>query len=170
MPTNHPDIPAHGDIHFCHLMWRFFTGAHLDGVKYTDAGWFKKGSANHRLATWWTVKPRFHRLLWRWATVAIPVAIYVSYKHAPLVYVNLAAYIWTALAPFILWRAGVFISARIPRTREIIITRPADTPETVMDSSQWGTLEDSDISELEDMSIPVDGIDPVRRRPNRRQS
>ncbi len=87
-----PDVPppAHVDKPFSHvfrpepappavrkvpasaLAWRFATGAPLDGVRRTDATWFRAGSVTYptsRRAGTWSHLPRAQRAAWRWGTL-----------------------------------------------------------------------------------------------------
>ena len=73
-------------------MWRYFTGAHLDGQRRTNATWRKPGTIPKQHVTWWTGKPRFHRMGIRWATILVPAGYlfaYSEYKLATL-FVTLA--------------------------------------------------------------------------------
>lgn len=56
------------------LVWRFFTGAHLDGRRRTNATWTKEGTAPRYLCNWWNRKPRLYRLFWRLGTIACVAA------------------------------------------------------------------------------------------------
>jgi hypothetical protein len=78
------------------VLWRFGTGAHLDGQLRTDAGWW---SAGHRDLTMtlkaprWAYLPRATRAGIRWACLAV-----------------LTAFVWSEvtgsiLAPVLLWAA-----------------------------------------------------------------
>lgn len=52
------------------LAWRFFTGAHLDGRRRTNATWTKEGTAPRYLCNWWNRKPRLYRVFWRMGAIA----------------------------------------------------------------------------------------------------
>lgn len=56
--------------HFRHGIWRWFTGAAMDGIYRTDAGWFTRGKrAYHKLGRvyTWHYLPRIIRAGVRWA-------------------------------------------------------------------------------------------------------
>lgn len=169
MPVSNPQVPAHGHIPFGRVLWRFFTGAHMDGEIRTDAGWFKPGSANHRNATWWTIKPRFHRMLWRVIPVAAIVGWLTAYHYAPTVRGNGMVVLTIMALPFLFHRAVIYISRRIPRTRVVMVTPHEPLDHSVMDSEQWGTVEESDIEDLTETAFPPIGtvMDPPER--NRRR-
>jgi hypothetical protein len=51
------------------LMWRFFSGAHMNAAIYNDSTWFKDASRKYikvrRKYTWWNRKARLKRAGWR---------------------------------------------------------------------------------------------------------
>ena len=51
------------------LMWRFFSGAHMNGEFYNDSTWWKDASKKYqkirRKYTWWKRKSRMKRAGWR---------------------------------------------------------------------------------------------------------
>lgn len=60
------------DEYIHHLIWRYFTGAHWHGKRVTNATWLKRGTLPKHHVTWWTSKPRIHRMAYRWLILAIP--------------------------------------------------------------------------------------------------
>jgi len=62
-------------------IWRHLTGAHYHGERRTDASWFRHGSTTGRkydhgsFMDRWEHKPRFRRLLWRWAVTLSVIGI-----------------------------------------------------------------------------------------------
>lgn len=60
---------------FIRVIWRYLTGAHLDGKVRTDAGIWRAGvtSVNGGSVTWWTTRPRGVRALFR---LGVPTAVY----------------------------------------------------------------------------------------------
>lgn len=65
------------------LMWRFFTGAHLDGRRRTNATWLKPGTAPRYLCNWWNRKPRLFRVFWRLGTIGTAALITAAYLISP---------------------------------------------------------------------------------------
>lgn len=68
------------------LLWRFLSGAHLDGRVRTNAGWFASGTrlthGNHR-ATRWAYLPRAKRAGYRIGAVGLLWALVTAYAVAP---------------------------------------------------------------------------------------
>lgn len=59
--------------HYAHGLWRWFTGAAMDGIYRTDAGWFTRGKrAYHKLGRVyaWHYLPRMLRAAVRWTVTA----------------------------------------------------------------------------------------------------
>jgi hypothetical protein len=88
-----PVVRMRGDRPVLRGAWRFATGAHMDGVVRTDAGWWTSGTRDltggQRL-TQWSYRPRGIRAAIRWAvvaTVAAWVAAWVAWG-AVVVYVT----------------------------------------------------------------------------------
>jgi hypothetical protein len=62
------------------LIWRYLSGAHLDGKYRTDAGWLTRGTkVLHPTgrASKWAHMPRLHRAAWRWGVPLVIVALAV---------------------------------------------------------------------------------------------
>lgn len=87
------------------MWWRFFSGAHLDGRKHSNATWRKPGTLPKHSLTWWTAKPRLHRAGYRWAMVVIPIGGLYLYSH----YRTWTEVVGIGLVPFLLERAWKFI-------------------------------------------------------------
>jgi len=64
-------------------IWRFFTGAHFDGKRYSNATWLKPGTLPKAQLTWWTKLPRLHRALFRTGMVGIPLGWLQIYNRFP---------------------------------------------------------------------------------------
>lgn len=62
------------------MLWRYFTGAHFDGRKYSNATWLKPGTLPKSQLTWWTKLPRLHRAIIRFLILAIPAAWTFGYS------------------------------------------------------------------------------------------
>lgn len=161
---------------FAQFAWRLLTGNHLDGVARTDATWFRAGKTpSHRL-TWWTAKPRFHRMMWRWGVIVAPVGFYFAYENAPVIRVNAAIMLVGVYAPFLSWRIAIMIVARIPRVRVVTVMVPHDQVpiqvnaeiDEVVDAIPVHELEEPGITEME--CVPgADEIESVlKKRANRR--
>lgn len=111
---------------FPQFAWRFFTGAHLDGVARSNATWFRRGTTPSDRLTWWTAKSRFSRMMWRWGFIAVPVVVRIVYADAPVIRVNLVLFIAAVYGPFLSWRIAIMVIARIPRVRVVTIMVPHD--------------------------------------------
>lgn len=90
------------------VAWRFFTGAHMDGHRYSNATWFRHGTMPRHSITWWNSKPRAHRMVWRWIIVGVPIGWVTLYSHY---------HYWTvlgtiALAPYLIHRTWHEIHTR----------------------------------------------------------
>ena len=110
---------------FRKMLWRYFTGAHMDGRHYTNASWWRHGSMPRSNITWWNSKPRAHRMAWRWLIIAIPVGWVLLFEH----YHFYTMWASIALAPYAIHRTWHEINVRarqsvnVPRHFE---SRPED--------------------------------------------
>jgi hypothetical protein len=67
-------------------LWRFFSGAHMNGKTHNDATFWRDASPRYRVRrlayTWWRRKARYKRVLWRngifWPVVIL-VALLIAY-------------------------------------------------------------------------------------------
>lgn len=76
----HPHTPAR-------IIWRWFTGAPLDGQPRTDATWLVRGTVVwHRTgrASTWSRLPRLGRAAWRTGSTVAVVAAVIAYRLAPV--------------------------------------------------------------------------------------
>lgn len=69
------------DIPITHLLWRYFTGAHWHGKRVTNSTWFKSGTLPKHHVTWWTSKPRIHRMAYRWIIILVPIGWVILFEH-----------------------------------------------------------------------------------------
>lgn len=82
-------------------VWRFFTGAHLNGKTYNDSTFWKNATkrGQPRKRTWWKAKARYKRMLWRngcfWPLVVITAGFLWSASSMWLII--------AALMPFLLY-------------------------------------------------------------------
>lgn len=144
----HPSTQKHPS--FWVYLWWFFTGHHLDGKPRTNSTWFRRGTAPSHHLNWWTGKPRFHRMLWRWAIVGIPTAWLVCYEFAPTYGVNLMVIITLAFIPYLFHHGILKVLSLIPRKTVVFVhdnVRSEDVDE-----------------ELDDIMIPeqIEGTDAVQ--------
>lgn len=67
------------------VLWRFFTGAPLDGQPRTDATWTHRGRipTTTKPPRWWDYLTRWERLGIRWACIGGVGGLGYSYLHAP---------------------------------------------------------------------------------------
>lgn len=92
-------------------LWRFFSGAHLDGRVYTNATWTKAGTHPKARLTWWNSRPRLHRAAIRITAIVGPVSwiyLYVRYHYWTTV-------LTLAMVPYTLHNGWAFVVARIRR-------------------------------------------------------
>jgi hypothetical protein len=72
------------------IVWRFFSGAHLDGAKHNDSTWWLDASPRYpaRKRTWWKRKSRAKRAAWRhcifWPVLLITWA-FIFYTSSALI-------------------------------------------------------------------------------------
>lgn len=90
------------------MLWRFFTGAHMDGRHYTNATWWRHGNMPRHNITWWNSKPRAHRMTFRWLIVGIPIGWVLLFEH----YHFYTMWASIALAPYAVHRAWHEINVR----------------------------------------------------------
>ena len=94
---------------FLVYMWRFFTGAHLNGKTYNDATFWRDCSPrykNRRLAsTWWRRKARAKRMGWRNACFWIPLLLLVAVTKFPS-YTFVVFLLFSPLLAWIIFKRG----------------------------------------------------------------
>ncbi len=93
------------------VLWRFATGAHLDGLIRTDAGWLTAGTRALTLtgrASRWAYRPRLYRAAIRHAVALTATAEAVGYLYAPTPTLTATAVCTTA--------AGTYGTVRAVRT------------------------------------------------------
>lgn len=86
------------------LLWRFFTGAHMNGDVYNDSTFWHDASKRYQNRrhsyTWWRRKARWKRAAWRNCFFWIPTLITLGFLWS----ITLTAVCLTAAMPFIIWR------------------------------------------------------------------
>ena len=91
------------------LLWRFFTGAHMNGKTYNDATWWQDASSMYRKRrmayTWWRRKARMKRASWRhcifWPVTFITFAL--------VFYTSSAVIVLACLGPGLCYIGGMRI-------------------------------------------------------------
>lgn len=64
------------------FVWRFATGAHMDGRVRCNSTWFIEGTLPKHRANWWNRKPRFWRATWRWGIVLALVLEFLIWRYS----------------------------------------------------------------------------------------
>lgn len=105
-------MQQHERVSLVTAICRFLTGAHLDGKKYTNATWLKPGTMPKAQVTWWTGKPRLHRMAIRWAGMLIPAAwVYLFWR-----FNFWTLFLTVAWLPYSFHNAWHFIAKRTKQT------------------------------------------------------
>lgn len=102
------------------FIWRFATGAHMDGKTRTNASWWVPGTQPKHKANWWNRKPRGHRMIWRWGIVLFAILDFAFYQYNPWWFflVNLA------ITPFLLHRIAGNMRDHFRRVRRVKAKEP----------------------------------------------
>jgi hypothetical protein len=90
------------------LIWRWFSGHHLDGVHRTDAGWFVAGTkVLHPTgrASRWAHRPRAHRATWRTGTTLAILGAGAGLMVARTITIAVVFVALAALLAYGFWRA-----------------------------------------------------------------
>lgn len=161
------------------FLWRYTTGNHLDGKARTNATWFTRGTAPSHHVNWWSSKPRSHRMIWRWAIIAIPAGLIAAYKFAPAIHINLTLLVGLMFFPYLFHHGVMRFIRLIPRTHVVYVNdnissddidydndtvtgyRPIDIPD--LDDTQMTAAFDTAIENTEE-SDDVPSIPRKRRR------
>jgi len=120
MTFPHPASKTHVRLH--EFLWRFFTGHHLDGKIRTNATWFTPGTAPKHHVNWWTGKPRFRRMMWRWFMVIVPVSWYTVYQFMPSFRVNVLVLVTLSVAPYLIHHGTMRAIRMLPERNVIFVT------------------------------------------------
>jgi hypothetical protein len=115
MTTPHPANNTSSNSTLPIFLWRYLSGHHLDGSPRTNATWFRKGTTPSHHVNWWSAKPRFHRMLWRWATIIIPVGWFFLYRITPTYYINVTVVVTIAWLPYIIHHGMSWLVSKLPR-------------------------------------------------------
>lgn len=129
--------------------WRYLTGHHLDGEKRTDATWFKRGTTPIHHINWWTEKPRFHRMIWRWLIIALPAGWLAAVHYSPVIDANLTILLTLAFLPYMVHHVTMAFVRRVPRVRMIRVHERAEVP---FDNTELDNLTIDDTEELDNVS------------------
>lgn len=103
------------------FLWRWFTGNHLDGKRRTNATWFKKGTVPPHHCNWWSAKPRFHRSIWRWAMVLVPIGWVILYRISPVWNMNLTLVGTLAFLPYAIHHGLSKVVSMFPRHTVVFV-------------------------------------------------
>lgn len=123
------------------LIWRFVTGAHLDGRPRTNATWFKEGRTPKHYCNWWNRKPRFYRAMWRDIPTLVLFLEFDSYGTSPQLFAALNGCVFIALGYLILSKKD-----KMPVTRKVKVdTRATYTP-----------LDEEDRAELDAIGVDLE--------------
>jgi len=155
MDTPHPANEA-GRTSLTQFTWRYLTGQHLDGVKRTDATWFSRGTSPAHHVNWWSEKPRFNRMMWRWFIILLPTGWFIALYYSPVVKGNLTILITLAFLPYLVHHVTMAFICRIPIPHVVSVHERVEVPveavtvvtgETVLDGL---TIDDTE--ELDNVS------------------
>lgn len=166
-----------GRITFTAFLWRFTTGAFIDG----------KPRLREVQQTWWSRKPRWKRALWRWGVVGLLLGGIVGARLSPTWRVNAFLMCVGEFFPVLSWQIGVFIANRIQPVKLIVVRenleeRPPRSIADIGDASEVVDMvpphelrESNEI--LTDMEVPIKSeaemaeefADLTRPRRNRRK-
>lgn len=162
----HPSLPK--------FLWRYFTGLHLDGIPRTNATWFQKGTAPSHHANWWTCKPRYQRMIWRWGMVLVPTGWLIAYHFSPVYGINLTLIVTIAIMPYLVHHGVYKILRMIPRSHVVFVhdnVIAEDVNPEIDDVSIGEQYEGDDIQAILDISVDdIDRIPTDDKRRNRRSS
>lgn len=165
MPPLHPANNTHARLAI-HL-WRFFSGNHLDGRARTNATWLKRGTAPSHHVNWWNAKPRFHRMIWRWGMIGIPMLWIIAYSISPSFDINLIVILSLCVIPYLFHHGVLWALHLIPRHRVIFVQDnvPSEMVDTDLDDIGIPEqLPQDNIQELLDAAIEGDVDAPPRKR------
>src|SRR5271170_6800517 len=129
------------------VLWRYFTGAHFDGKPRTNATWRKHGTIPKGHITWWTGKPRFHRMGIRWAILIIPAAWILAYTEFQLATLIVSL----AFMPYALHHGSLSIHRRTTMVHKVHVPeRPS-----MANVREHKHVDNTDIAPLTEMEYPV---------------
>jgi hypothetical protein len=83
------------------VLWRFLTGAHMNGKKYNDATFWRDASPRYRARrpafTWWRRKARGKRAAWRWTFMLVASVLALGFAWSA----SVTEFALLGLSPFI---------------------------------------------------------------------
>lgn len=116
----HPASPKRASL--AQFLWRYFTGHHLDGRQRTNATWTRRATAPSHHMNWWSSKPRFHRMAWRWAMIFVPAGWITAYVFSPTYGINLTLLATIAMLPYVFHHGISGMLAKLPRPSVVYVT------------------------------------------------
>ena len=151
---------------------RYLSGHHLDGKKRTNATWFKRGTAPIHHVNWWSAKPRFYRMLWRWTTIIGPIGWFILYRISPSYYLNITVIVTIAWLPYIIHHGLSWAVSQIPR-HTVVYVHDKISPDDI--DSELDNIAIPEQFEIDDVQASLDdaiGVmnDNEAARKNRRRS
>lgn len=169
MPPPHPATPRNPSLPL--FLLRYFTGHHLDGRHRTNATWFKRGTAPSHHLTWWTAKPRFHRMIWRINSVIVPTGWIIAYKFSPTYGINLTVLITLCLLPYLFHHGIMAVIRVIPRHTVVYVNdniRSEDVDTDLVNVAiPEQIVEPDDIQDMLDHSVQKTVAENATRRTRR---
>lgn len=150
------------------FLWRYFTGAHLDGRPRTNASWTRKGTVPSHHVNWWNSKPRLHRMVWRWLMVVIPVGWIIAYKLSPTYGINLTVFITLCCLPYILHHGIYKLVRMLPRHTVVFVHDNVHVEDVDTDLDDIAIPEQ--IHKVDDIQAILDNAVDDATKPNRRRS
>jgi hypothetical protein len=160
MDTPHPANEA-GRTTLVAFTWRYLTGHHLDGVNRTNATWLKRGTAPVHHVNWWTEKPRFHRMMWRWLIIALPAGWLAAVHYSPAVEANLTILVTLAFLPYLIHHVTMAFIRRMPVAHMIRVHERVEVPVDSDPVTVNTILDDLSIDDTEELdnvsSLPRKG-------------
>lgn len=145
------------------VLWRFLTGAHLDGGKPNNATWTSRATFPRHRISWWNSKPRLVRMLYRWLLLLSPVGWFLAYANSPVWHFNLVLGLSIALFPYLFHSACHNLRKAIgtPTVIHLFDEGPHD-PEVVDHHEMPKGEVITDAHELTDQYLPHELTQPHR--------
>lgn len=149
----HPASPPRASL--VTYLWRYFTGHHLDGRQRTNATWTRRATAPSHHMNWWSSKPRFHRMAWRWGMIAVPAGWLTAYAFAPTYGINLVVIITLAFLPYLFHHGVTTVIRLLPRNTVVYVTDNFIHP-SLVDTEQDDTIIPEMLPQNDDIQDSLD--------------